>query len=348
MVDNEVFGGWEESINRAVPTQKIHLVLCHLYLLPWFVWRMLCGGVPLRPFLDANPDLDFGGLPIAPKLSRYGPDPPYLPSLKVAEETSPDALSAFAEEHGFPLVQKPLFGAHSRGVQKLEGPDDLAAASAEEPMIVQPFVEAPKEYGINVMRVGRRVKIYGLTEVTLREVWGDGTRSVNDLVEEKYGPHVAPAEGGKRVPDEGEHVPLQDAADQGEGSSFRDVTEEVTPALRAACQDAADQIGLRFGRFDVKAQSLAALQEGQFWILEANGSPSLDLTLYDEQHPLAVKIERLRAHWEQFFQQARACQSCDPNSWQLLTTLCWFACAPKQYAVSFRDEVDDGELAPRA
>jgi hypothetical protein len=338
----------EETGGSWMPTQRLCLVLCHLYLVPWFARRLFSCELPLRPFLDANPNLDLGGLPIASKLSRYGTDPPYLPCLVVDENTDGAALDAFADTHAFPLVLKPVFGAHSRGVQKLHGPGDLASVAVDEPMILQPFVDAPKEYGINVIRVGGRVKIYGLTEVTLRAVWGDGCRSLNELVAQKYGTDAAPVDEGGRVPDDGEHVPLQDAVDPGGGSSFRDVTDAGTPALRKACQEAADQIGLRFGRFDVKAESLAALQAGEFWILEVNGSPSLDLTLYDDQHPLSVKIERLRAHWEQLFQQARPCQSDDRNSWYLLSTLLWFACAPEQYAASLRNEVDEGELASGA
>lgn len=51
-----------------------------------------------------------------------------------------------------------------------ETADTEAFVAADEPMILQSYVDAPKEYGINVMRVGGRVKIYGLTEMTLRAV----------------------------------------------------------------------------------------------------------------------------------------------------------------------------------
>ena len=341
---------FRETVKGArFPMQKVHLILSHLYLLPWFARRFIGCELPLRPFLDANPCLELGGLPIAPKHTRYGDAPPYLPSLMIDATTDPASISEFADAHAFPLVLKPLFGAHSRGVRKVPNRRELQKISAEEPMILQPYVDAPKEYGINVLRVGSRVKIYGLTEITLRAVWGDGTRTLNALVRDEYGTDQADLiDDGAWVPNDGCRVPLQTAADVQAGSSFRDITDEVTPALREACQEAADQIDLRFGRFDVKAQSLEALKDGDFHVMEVNGSPSLDLTLYDADYSLCVKIERLRAHWNQFFQQAQPCRSCDRNSWGLLSHLLWYVLSPKECAISSWNEVDDGELASGA
>jgi len=332
-----------------LPRQKVHLILSHLYLLPWFARQLVHCELPLQPFLDANPDLELGGLPIAPKHTRHGSKPPYVPSLMIDDDTEHADIAAFADDHSFPLVLKPLFGSQSRGIQKLTDWNELRPLSADEPMLLQPYVDAPKEYGINVVRVGPRVKIYGLTEITFRAVWGDGTQSLDALVREAYGDDVADhVQQGNRVPEEGERVSLQTVASLGDGCSFRDITDEVTPALRAACRDAADQIDLRFGRFDVKAESLSALKDGDFYILEANGSPSVDLTLYDERHSLPVKIERLRAHWNQLLQQAQPCCSSEPNSWRLLSYLLWFTMAPKRCVASFWNEVDDGKLAPGA
>lgn len=329
--------------------QKLHLILGHLYLVPWFARRCFDSELPLRPFLDANPQLELGGLPIASKGSRYGTEPPYLPSLTVDRDIDRSTIEAFVDEHASPFVLKPLFGSRGRGIRTASSVDEIVPAVQEEPMVLQPYVDAPKEYGINVMRVGSRLKIYGLTEVPVQAVWGDGERGLRVLAEEAYGPEVAArVEDGDRVPSDGQHVPIQVAAEPGTGRSCRDVTDQVTPALRLSLEDAADQIGLRFGRFDVKARSLEALQAGEFYVLEANGSPSLDLTLYDDRYSLSVKIERLRAHWDEFFHQAQPCRSTEENTWGLLVTLLWFAVSPETCVCSFRDEVDDRKLASRA
>lgn len=349
---SEVVSKRTGEASSPLSTKKLDLVLGHLYLLPWFARRCFECELPLRPFLDANPKLELGGLPIASKLSRYGNAPPYLPSLIIRGDTDPSDLEAFVEEHSFPLVIKPLYGAHSRGVHKVVSHGEILSAVGDEPMVLQPYVDVPKEYGINVLRVGPRLKIYGLTEVPVRAVWGDGQRCLTALVEEAYGSDVAShIENGSWTPPEGRHVPIQVAAEPGEGRSCRDITDTVTPELRTACEQAADQIGLRFGRFDVKARSREALRKGKFYVLEANGSPSMDLTLYDDRYSLSVKIERLRAHWDEFFHQARpAPESRTPNhnSWSLLATLLWFAISPRRCIGSLCDEVHDRKLTTSA
>lgn len=339
----------QEAVRRELPKQKLHLLLGHIYLLPWFIRRCFDCELPLQPFLDANPNLELGGLPIASKLSRYGTEPPYLPSLPIGREPDPTAIEEFTGEHSFPLVLKPLFGSQSRGVQKVTGLDEILTAVGTEPLVLQPYVDAPKEYGINVMRVGHRLRIYGLTEVPIRAIWGDGERTLRALAEEKYDTEVAAwIDNGDWTPSDGQHVLLQVAAYPAAGPACRDRTDAVTPTLRRTCERAADQIGLRFGRFDVKAHSLDALQEGDFYVLEANGSPSLDLTLYDDRYTLAEKIERLRAHWDEFFYQARTRTSSHENSWRLLATLLWFTVAPRHCVASFREEINNRELTARA
>lgn len=66
--------------------------------------------------------------------------------------------------------------------------DQVAEGMGKEPMILQPYVGASKEYGINILRVGDRVKIYGLTEIDMRTVRRNGTQCVHELDAEKYGP----------------------------------------------------------------------------------------------------------------------------------------------------------------
>lgn len=300
--------------------QKLRLIFAHLYLLPWFARHCLDCELPLRPFLNANPQLALGGLPIAQKLSRYGTEPPYLPSLTVDEETSRSAIEAFVTSHSFPLVLKPLFGAHSRGIQKVHSLREVTHESEDEPMVLQPHVEAPKEYGINVTRVGSRLKIYGLTEVPVQNVSSSAPGSSDEHTSER--------------------CPLTVAARPREDNSFRDITDAVTLPLQTTCKQAADQIGLRFGRFDVKARSLAALQDGDFSVLEANGSSSLDLTLYDDRYSLWGKIERLRAHWSEFFRQARVGRSDGENSWKLLARLIGFTFFPAKSAGSLSNAAD--------
>lgn len=328
-------------------TKASHVILSHLVLTPWLAGTCLRRRRSLvQLLLDANPDLALGGLPLASKLSRYGTNTPFLPSLIIDEETSQTSLSSFLSNHTFPCILKPIFGNRSRGVQKVHSLADISSHAGEQPMMLQPFVAAPNEYGINLARVGSDVKIYGLTEINLPAVWGNGQSTLVDLAETKYGPDI-PYElpDPQSIPSENQYVPLQVARKHGKGSSYRDITGRVTSKLQAVCSEAAHQIGLHFGRFDVKADSLDALQQGDFYIMETNGSFSLDLTIHDNRHSLATKTRRLRAHWKRFFQQATSHQSSECSNIRLLYHLLWFMVSPKR-AISFWDEVDDWERAP--
>jgi len=82
-----------------------------------------------------------------------------------------------------------------------------------------------------------------------------------------------------------------------------DVTDDITAELIERCEEAADQINLVFGRFDVKTPSLDALKEGRFTILEANGPLSLNLTLYTDQS-FTEHIKTFKDHWQRFFNAA--------------------------------------------
>lgn len=282
------------------------MCVSHICLLPWLARRFLRWGSPLEPLVEANEELPAGGLPIASKLSRYGSAPPYLPTLAVEESTDPDEIRRFADRHSLPLVVKPVFGNHSRNVHRVERVDGILELAAEEPMVVQPYLNLPCEYGINVVRVGREVRVSGLTEIRR-------------------------GEPGRTDP------------------CHRDLTSETTPALREACQHAADQIDLDAGRFDVMATSREALLEGAFRIVEANGSCSLDLTVYDETHSLLRKIERLRAHWRQVLQEATFSHRNESrrngsSTWGLVVDLACFLLTPQRFALRRGHEIEDREL----
>lgn len=297
--------------------QTLKLVGAHTVLLPW-LWRGFARtGHGLRALLCANPDLADCGLPTAPKLSRYGSGPPFLPCLTVRDPVDVAAVRAFASEHAFPLVMKPLFGSRSRSIRKIRSVDELTAEPVEEPMILQPYVDLPCEYGVNISRIDGRTRVYSLTEVRLR----------GDLV--------------RRNGDDG-------CARLGVTNGFRDMTEYVSEPLVRACADAAERIGLHFGRFDVKAESLDALLDGRFRILEANGPLSVNLSFYDDTAPLRERIEKLRLHWAELFRHAGVRVATDLDAGRALRDFIHYFTRPRRYAVSFGHEVEHGNLATRA
>jgi len=284
--------------------QTLKLLGGHTVLLPW-LWRGFSRtGHGLSALLCANPDLADCGLPTAPKLSRYGSREPFLPSLAVDDPVDAAAVETFAADNGFPLVLKPLFGSRSRSIRKIESIEDLTARPLEEPMMLQPYVDLPYEYGVNISRIDGQTRVYALTEVRLR----------SDVAPET-------TEHGAEI--------------LGVTNGFRDLTEYISPQLVDACEDAARQIGLSFGRFDVKAASLEALLDGRFCILEANGPLSVNLAFYDESASLRERLDKLRLHWTELFRHARGRVTPDIDARQAFRDFVRYFRKPRQYAVSF-------------
>lgn len=55
--------------------------------------------------------------------------------------------------------------------------------------------------------------------------------------------------------------------------------------------------GFYFGRYDVLADSVVDLEQGNFKIVELNGANSMPLHLYDPQVPLVQRIREFRTYW---------------------------------------------------
>jgi biotin carboxylase len=101
--------------------------------------------------------------------------------IAAAPVTDADSLAAFARRHGFPLIVKPVDGAASLGVMRVDGDDDLdrvwraldglrgsrdhklADFFPLERFIVEEFVSGP-EYSVEALSFGGRHVVVAVTE----------------------------------------------------------------------------------------------------------------------------------------------------------------------------------------
>lgn len=106
------------------------------------------------------------------------------------------------------------------------------------------------------------------------------------------------------------------------------VTHDIdTEPFRDACRTIADEIGLSFGRFDVRADSLQALERGEFSIMEVNGAFHVDLTIYAET-TVQNKLRRLYHHWRRFFTITATSDIATDHPVRLLTAAVAFTINP--------------------
>jgi hypothetical protein len=136
-------------------------------------------------------------------------------------------------------------------------------------------------------------ELIGVLLRTVPAVHGNGRDSIGQLVAGDARLARAAAAGAhafqvnaERVPAAGERVPLCTVASTRAGGAYLDGTHLATPALVAAVDRVAQDMGDDFtvGRFDVRYADQAALQRGEFTIMEVNGAGSEAVHAWDPKY----------------------------------------------------------------
>jgi hypothetical protein len=207
-----------------------------------------------------------------------------------------------------PVVLKPNVGQRGAGVVVARTQEELARylESAATDTILQQYVPGV-EFGVFYYRrpSAARGRIVSITEKQLPAVVGDGRRSLERLILEdrralgmaRFHLRRHPAALAD-VPLAGTRVSLGDCGSHCRGATFLEGSQLLTPAL----DDAIDEIargypGFYFGRFDVRAPSVADFTAGRFTIIELNGVTSEPTHIYD---PRVAVTDAYRALFEQW------------------------------------------------
>jgi hypothetical protein len=209
---------------------------------------------------------------------------------------------------GLPLVLKPDVGERGEGVRILRTEEDFerAVRGSAGAQLLQEFV-AGEEYGLLWARRPdeSRGRLLSIAEKKLPFVVGDGCTSLEGLILadpralgmarfflEKHAARLA------EVPRAGERFLLGELGTHCRGAAFLDGEHLRTREL----EDAVDAVatgfeGFHLGRFDVRAESEAALRAGRFTVLELNGVTAEPAHVYDPRHSVLVGWRTLLAQW---------------------------------------------------
>ena len=210
-----------------------------------------------------------------------------------------DDVLACRRESGFtyPLIVKPDVGWCGYGVRRVADDDALLAYAAAFPreagFIMQRYVAAPNEAGVFYVRApgAARGTVSAMTFRHAPRVVGDGRRSVAGLIAAdarlaRLGAGL-PGTVLARVPAQGETVWLTTIASLRAGARYEDATALVSAVLAARVDDIARSMpDFHFGRFDVRFESVAALQAGSFSIIEVNGAGAEAIQFWDSRFSL--------------------------------------------------------------
>jgi membrane protein DedA with SNARE-associated domain len=274
-------------------------------------------------FTAANPGIPGGGFVLESKSEILGSigARDAVPAFRklVLPDAAHERVALVAAAHaeaafGFPVVGKPDVGERGEGVTIARDPGELSAWAAVAPReaILQRYVGGD-EFGVfYVRRPGDEAGwIFSLTAKELPSVEGDGERSLEELIlADDRAVCMAPlyletnAARLDTVPAAGERLRLVEIGNHCRGAVFRDGRALATPALTRRIESLARSFpGFQFGRFDLRAPSLADFQAGrELQILEVNGVTSEATHIYEPGASLVAAYRTLFAQWRLAFE----------------------------------------------
>lgn len=229
------------------------------------------------------------------------------------------AVAAFRVSEGgvWPVVLKPDVGERGSGVVIARSEAEIVAKLAADAgaLIVQRYVPGV-EFGVFYTRrpSEARGRIFALTEKRTVAVIGDGRSTLETLIladeravcmAEYFIGHYGGLGRLGEVPARGAEVVLAELGTHCRGALFLDGGHLVTPELTAAVEAVSrTYAGFCFGRYDVRVESAAMLQRGEFTVIELNGVSSEATSIYDPKHTLLHGWRRLCAQWNEAYQIA--------------------------------------------
>ncbi|NVM86632.1 hypothetical protein FHT32_000255 [Variovorax sp. SG517] len=278
-------------------------LICVPLVVQWLWLSVRYGGATVPT--AANPHITSGGMAGEGKLEYFRGMGPLARSVTAEHcgvlndgTATEDALRQAMAASGlaFPVVAKPDLGLCGYGVRLV--PDMaalrayLAAFPTDETVVLQRYLPQEGEAGIFYARdpVTDEGRVIGLALRYFPRVTGDGRSTVAQLVAADVRarriartPRHQCSVPPESVPAAGQQVRLATIGSTRVGGLYRNGAALVTPELvRAIDAVGRDMPDFRFGRFDVRYQSLRELAAGRgFTIMEVNGAGSEAIEAWD-------------------------------------------------------------------
>lgn len=251
-------------------------------------------------------------------------DRPESPGRGIAAECA-DALERLAAAGlALPVVAKPDLGCRGAGVKLVRHESDLhdylQSFPAGARLLLQRLVPFEGEAGIFYCRRPGQAqgRIVSITLKYFPYVTGDGRRTLRRLIldDPRAGKlshlylkrHLARLDS---VPEPGEPIRLAFAGSHSRGAIFRNGSHLVTPAMESQFDAIARRLPeFHFGRFDVRFESFADVQQGRgFTIVEINGAGAESTHIWDRRTGLLEAWRDLMRQYRWLFEIGHANRS---------------------------------------
>lgn len=237
-------------------------------------------------------------------------------SSKMNPTCMADRARRFMRERAldFPVVLKPDVGQRGQGVEIIRDQQALEQyfLNSRHDVIIQEYVDG-EEFGIfYYYKPGEpEGNIFSITTKKLIHVEGDGKKTIEELIlEDDHAVNLAKYHFRQNedqlyeVPGKGEKVPIVELGTHARGAVFGDGSKLITSALVSRMNEICQPVsGFYFGRFDIKAPSVAHLKKGRgLKMVEANGVTSESTNIYDSKYSFFDAERILFKQWRLAFE----------------------------------------------
>lgn len=272
-------------------------------LTPFFIYNILKTKAPAY-FCTANPSFKFGGFINYPKHDFLKNIPsPFLPEthyLQQADKNNPPL--------NFPFILKPNLGERGDGVELIKNSQawiNYINTNAND-LIAQDYCAHPEEFGLFYVRLPKEKngKLLSITQKKFLSVQGDGKSTLQQLILNDYRASRNKTYLFSKFENQlnsilpnNENLLLEPIGNHSRGTIFLDASHLKTKKLETVVDQVCTNIkGFYYGRLDVKAPSATDLQNGNFVILEVNGTNSEATHIYDPSYTLAKAYKEVLRH----------------------------------------------------
>lgn len=268
-------------------------------------------------FSASNPSILAGGMFGESKFSvlKKVPADAQPKSMLIASSTPSDALIQKLKEDGFsfPLIFKPDLGERGWMVKKINSENDVQryVERAKWDFIVQDYVNLPLEFSVFYARHPEEEngKVTSITKKEMLTVTGNGKNTLQELILNKDRAKLqwnilkqTYASQLNSVPVAGEEIELVSIGNHCLGTTFLDQNHLISEKLSASFDRISKQVdGFYFGRYDLRADSLEDLENGNIMVMELNGCGAEPSHIYQPGASFFKAVNYLFIHWRTIY-----------------------------------------------
>ncbi len=273
-------------------------------------------------FSASNPSIETGGMFFESKSKIFDILPKeYLPkTIKISDaDSQQELLNHFnRNEFNFPIIVKPDRGERGWGVTIVNSIDELLAYKLSHPIDfqLQEYIDYPIELSIFYFRSPKNEKgiLTSITQKELLSVTGDGTSTIEQLIEQKPRALLQYNVLEKQFRSEwnfvlplGEKKVLVPYGNHVRGALFNDYCHIIDEQLTTVFDEISKKIdGFYFGRYDLRCNSIEELKQGKkIKIVELNGAGAEPAHIYQPGFSFWKAQHVILSHFKMMYEAAK-------------------------------------------